>query len=288
QVGEALVRAGAQDLPLSAKTGQPSVASDVLERVKVQGGEAGQLAETVLGWRHHEKAISAFLEPFDSLVRYGDGRARPTIYTLSADTGRTSCVRPNVQQLPRSGGFRACFTADPGEMIISADFSGVEIRVAAALSQDPSLMKFIHNEDAGLSDGLHWAIAREVWGPEATKAERYAAKAVVFGTIYGGGPETLAKQAGISVSLAASAQGVLRQLAPGLAAWSNDLRQAVRNGAAQYQSPWGRTILLPKDYPHKRPSYCVQGSARELLVDAYLRWRQTKWGDRRIIPVHDE
>src|SRR5690606_3807762 len=183
QVGEALVRAGAQDLPLSEKSGKPSVAADVLEKVKAQGGDAGQLAEAVLGWRQHQKALSAFLEPYDTLVRHGDGRARPTIYTLSADTGRTSCVRPNAQQLPRSGGFRACFTADPGELIISADFSGVEIRVAAALSQDEALMRFIHDEDAGLSDGLHWAIAREVWGPEATKAERYAAKAIVFGCV---------------------------------------------------------------------------------------------------------
>src|SRR5690606_41427567 len=61
QVGEALVRAGAQDLPLSEKSGKPSVASDVLERVKAQGGEAGQLAETVLGWRRHEKSLAAFL-----------------------------------------------------------------------------------------------------------------------------------------------------------------------------------------------------------------------------------
>src|SRR5690606_9048976 len=110
--------------------------------------------------------------------------------------------------------------------------------------QDQALMKFIHDEDEGLSDGLHWAIAREVWGPEATKAERYAAKGVVFGTIYGGGPETLAKQAGISVALAASAQAVLRELAPGLAAWSNNLRQAVRSGTTQYPSYSGRVIHL--------------------------------------------
>src|SRR5690606_36580118 len=230
QVGEALVRAGAQDLPVSERSGKPSVASDVLERVKAQGGEAGQLAETVLAWRHHEKAISSLLMPFDMMVRHGDGRARPTIYTLSADTGRSSCVRPNMQQLPRSGGFRACFTADPGELLISADFSGVEIRVAAALSQDESLMRFIHDEDEGLSDGLHWTIAREVWGPDASKSERYAAKGVVFGTLYGGGPATLAAQAGISESLAAAAQGVLRELTPGLTQWGEYLRQAVRGG----------------------------------------------------------
>ncbi|MFS8639565.1 MAG: DNA polymerase, partial [Symbiobacteriaceae bacterium] len=95
-----------------------------------------------------------------------------------------NCVRPNAQQLPRSGGFRACFTADPGEMIISADFSGVAVRVAAALSQDESLMRFIRDEDEGLSDGLHWAIARAVWGPDAGKDKRYLAKGLAFGTLY--------------------------------------------------------------------------------------------------------
>src|SRR5690606_41780147 len=58
---------------------------------------------------------------------YIDGRARPTIYTLSADTGRTSCVRPNSQQSARSGGFRAGSTADPAELFISADFYGVAV-----------------------------------------------------------------------------------------------------------------------------------------------------------------
>src|SRR5690606_11087085 len=109
-----------------------------------------------------------------------------------------------------------------------------------------------------------------------------------FGTIYGGGPDTLAKQAGISVALAASAQAVLRELAPGLTQWGEYLRQAVRSGTTQYPSYAGRVIHLPRDYPLKAVNYCVQGSAQELLVDAYLRWRQTKWGERRIIPVHDE
>src|SRR5690606_615514 len=159
-----------------------------------------------------------------------------------------SCVRPNMQQLPRSGGFRACFTADPGEMIISADFSGVEIRVAAALSQDESLSRFISDEDEGLSGGLHWEVARRVWWPDAGKDKRYLAKGINFDLMYCGGPETLAKQTGASVDTVRAVQEAFRQLAPGLAAWGNNLRQGVRNGATQNTAPSGRVIQLDRDF----------------------------------------
>ena len=76
-------------------------------------------------------------------MRYGDGRVRPTVYTLGARTGRMSCVRPNCQNVPRSGGVRGCIIADSGHLLISADFAGIELRVAAALSGDTQLARII-------------------------------------------------------------------------------------------------------------------------------------------------
>jgi hypothetical protein len=114
----------------------------VLPYAKAEG-PLGDFVRARLDYQKAETALGLFLEPYALLVEHGDGRARPTVYTLSADTGRMSCVRPNLQQVPREGGFRACITADPGEVLISADFAGVEIRVAAALSSDPSLMAIL-------------------------------------------------------------------------------------------------------------------------------------------------
>jgi len=67
-------------------------------------------------------------------------------------------------------------TADPEHLLISADFAGVELRGAAALSQDPTMLHMIVEEDAGRFDGSRWAVARQAFGPAAPKADRYAAK----------------------------------------------------------------------------------------------------------------
>ena len=190
----------------------------------------------------------------------------PRVYTLGAGTGRMTCTRLNLQQVPRQGGVRACITADAGHTLISADFSGVELRVAAALSGDESLAAII-------ADGrdLHREIARQVWGPDAGKRERYSAKRIVFGRLYGGGIPTLAKQGGVTEQLAGSAVDVLDSLTPGLSAWSRRVREHVRQGDTRFRTYAGRVIYLPLAFPHKAPNYCIQGTARELLVDALLR-----------------
>lgn len=289
QIADALTAAGVE-LPRTKPStahphGQPSVTAAVLTKLAQQGlsGRAGELVASVVDFREHDKLISSFLAPYWQLCERGDGRVRPTIYTLAADTGRMSCVRPNLQQVPRHGGIRPCITADPGHVLVSADFSGVELRVAAALSEDANLRRM-------LAEGvdLHAEIAREVFGPGATKEDRTVAKRVVFGRLYGGGVATLAAQAGVAERVAASAVDVLDDMTPGLAAWSRALRDAVKAGATEFPTYTGRTIYLPREYPHKAPNYAIQGTARELLVDALLRWDATKWGGGVVLPVHDE
>jgi len=284
QIAVALQSKGAP-LPISDK-GNPSVAEGVLQKVIANPSTAPEVAEaarTVLAYRHHDTVLGTFLEPYRVLCEIGDGRSRPTVYTLGTNTGRMSCVRPNAQQLPKKGGVRALYLADPDQLMIGADFSGVEIRVAAALSQDPTLLRF-------LAEGrdLHAEIARQVWGESAGKAERYRVKPIVFGRFYGGGIPTLSAQAGVSESIGAAVVDVLDDLAPQLAAWSAEIRNAVKRGHTQYPSYSGRIIHLPRDRNHAAPNYCIQGTARELLVDALVRWNQTKWGSCTLLPVHDE
>jgi DNA polymerase I-like protein with 3'-5' exonuclease and polymerase domains len=220
-------------------------------------------------------------------------------------------VRPNLQQLSRQGGVRACITADPGMMIISADFNAVELRVAAALSQDAALIEMIIEGDrcraqqqlakiagdaqaaeywkqqAALYD-LHWRIARQVWGPDATKEDRYNAKRGVFGHLYGAGTPNVAGTLGISMAEAQAVKDTLAAQVPGVESWSGQIRQYVRGGGTSIQAYSGRTIWLDKRQPHKGPNYLIQGSGKELLTDALLKWRQTRWGDSVILPVHDE
>jgi DNA polymerase I-like protein with 3'-5' exonuclease and polymerase domains len=159
-------------LPLT-DAGNPSVAAEVLAPLRNTPGTVGELVGAVLDYRTHDTVLTSFLEPYDALVRYGDGRVRPTVYTLGARTGRMSCVRPNCQNVPRTGGVRGCIIADPGHVLVSADFAGIELRVAAALSGDENLRRMIADEV-----DIHWLIARQVFGPDATKADRYAVKPI--------------------------------------------------------------------------------------------------------------
>lgn len=281
QVAAALVHAGAE-LPLT-RTGERSVAAPVLESLRGAGGRVGELVDAVLTYRAHSTLVGTFLSPYAVLCTQGDGRVRPTVYTLGTDTGRMACVRPNLQQLPRQGGIRACLTADPGHLLISADFTGVELRVAAALSGDTRLRGLIRE---GVD--LHWLIARQVFGPQATKADRYAVKRGVFGRLYGGGIPTLARQVGCPEAVAAAMVATLDELTPQLARWAARLRAQVTAGRTQYRTYSGAVVHLPSAFPHKAPNYVIQRSARELLVDALLRWEQTPWGGCVLLPVHDE
>jgi P4 family phage/plasmid primase-like protien len=282
QVGKTLTALGAR-LP-ATKTGKPSVAEGAIDPLRDTEGPIGALATAVLTYREHDTACGTFLEPYLQLTQRGDGRARPTVYTLGADTGRMSCVRPNLQQVPRLGGFRACITADPGEVLISADFAGVELRVAGALSQDQALIEILQDP----SRDIHREIAQLVWGPEAGKAERYRAKPMVFGRLYGAGVTGLARDNGVDEITAKRVIEAMDALTPGLTEWSRMTRGEIEAGRTQWQTYSGRIIHLPKDSPHAGPNYKIQGTARELLMDALLRWHGTGWGNAVILPVHDE
>lgn len=292
QVAQALIGMGIR-LPHTKPSkkypeGQPSVAAGVLETLQGElegtGHPAEALINQVLSWRHHSTAVNLFLTPYSVLVNDGDGRARPTVYTLGADTGRMSAVRPNIQQLPREGGFRAMFVADPGMTFISADFSSVEIRVAAALSQDQVLIRM-------LEEGLdpHGMAAELVFGPGYTKAQRYKVKSGVFGRIYGGGVSTLAGQMRVPIAIAQKLIDAIDTLWPTLSAWSKASTQAVERGLeTTFTTYSGRIVHLPRNKAHAAGNYKIQGTAREILVDALMRWRETQWGRAIMWPVHDE
>lgn len=286
QVAVKLAEMGAV-LPLTPG-GAPSVAEHVLSVLSRSGGDSGVLARAVLDYRHSSTVLGLFLAPYALLCDLGDARARPTVYTMGADTGRMTCTRPNAQQLPRAGGIRSIYIADPGMTFISADFSGVELRGAAALSQDPSMLHMIAEEDAGRFDGFHWTVARQAYGPEASKSDRYNAKRGVFGTFYGGGAAGLSKQIGVTEQEMFAIIDSLKTIAPGYFTWSDRMRQAVRAGNTQYPSCSGRIIHLDPSTPHKAPAYAIQGSCRELLIDALIRWKETEWGYSTILPIHDE
>jgi DNA polymerase I len=143
----------------------------------------------LLEYRRTSKALSTFLLPLPQMVHAATGRLHPKYGQDGAWSGRMSCGSPNIQQIPRDSAFRACFTAPPGRKLVIADYSQIELRVAAEIAQDTRMIAaYRNNED------LHRLTASLVSGKalsDITKKERQAAKAVNFGLIYAMGAKGL-------------------------------------------------------------------------------------------------
>jgi hypothetical protein len=181
QTAAYLASTGRYELPRSEKTGKPGAPKGVLEQYAYTGD---QLADAILAYRRADTALGLLLAPRQELIEHGDGRVRTSILTLAANTGRTSSRNENLQQVSRQGGMRACHLAEPGCLIVSADWSSVEIRVGAALSGDESMKALIALGDKYPEKkkeyDFHWRTAITCYGPEATKENRYNCKRVNF------------------------------------------------------------------------------------------------------------
>src|SRR5262249_43390255 len=133
---------------------------------------------------------TGFGEAWLDHVRKEDSRVYPTWRQIGAASGRMSCSEPNLQQLPR-GEHRRCVVAPPGRVLVKADYSQIELRIAARISGDEALLQAYRR-----GDDLHARTARAVLGlAEVTKEHRQLAKALNFGLLFGMGAEGLRRYA---------------------------------------------------------------------------------------------
>ncbi|MDL2307433.1 DNA polymerase I [Desulfovibrio sp. OttesenSCG-928-C06] len=188
-------------LPKAKKTsgGQTSTSQESLE--KLSGKHP--IIEKLLEYRKLEKLRSTYLDPLPKIAD-ADNRLHTSFNQSSTATGRLSSSNPNLQNIPVRGPLgvrmRACFTAAPGKVLVSADYSQIELRVLAHLSQDPTLLDaFSKNED------IHRRTASllfDVPQSEVTPDQRRNAKTINFGLVYGMGPQKLARELDISMNQA--------------------------------------------------------------------------------------
>jgi DNA polymerase I-like protein with 3'-5' exonuclease and polymerase domains len=289
QTAAYLAATGRYELPRSEKTGKPGAPKGVLEQYAYLGD---QLADAILAYRRADTALGLLLAPRQELIEHGDGRVRTSILTLAANTGRTSSRNENLQQVSRQGGMRACHLAEPGCLIVSADWSSVEIRVGAALSGDESMKALIALGDKYPEKkkeyDFHWRTAITCYGPEATKENRYNCKRVNFSKMYGSGKRSASEQVGIPLPEVSAAFDAFSAIAPGYEAWDNQMREYVRAGGKSFRTYSGREIWLTGKGEHAAGNAAIQGTAREFLVDAVALWEKGPWGGHVIVPIHDE
>ena len=157
--------------------GKPSADASSLKRLASKGFELPQM---ILDFSAVNTLNKMFLNRWEDDASY-DGRIHPNFNLTNVVSGRTSCTDPNLQQVPRNKDIRSLFTAPEGRLFFEADYSQLELRIAAHYSKDPTMLQIyndggdIHTMTASLMTG----------GREPTKEERSKAKAVNFGFLYG-------------------------------------------------------------------------------------------------------
>jgi DNA polymerase I-like protein with 3'-5' exonuclease and polymerase domains len=218
-----------------------------------------------------------------------DGRVYATWKQIGAGaSGRMSCKEPNLQQLPRDVRFRRCFIAPPGRVLVKADYSQIELRIAAKIANDRRMLDAYHR-----GEDLHTLTARAVTGrAEVTKTDRQLAKSLNFGLLYGMGAKSLAAYAasnfGVTLSDLEAAQHreTFFRTYPGLRAWHNN----VKKGAVETRTLDGRRRLGVTAFTEKLNTP-VQGSGADGLKRALaLLWeRRAACPDAfPVLLVHDE
>ena len=292
---------GKLGLPVLRKTpkGAPSTAEGVLEELAVEY----ELPRLILEHRGLAKLKSTYTDKLPELVNPRTGRLHTSYHQAVAATGRLSSSDPNLQNIPvrtaEGRRIREAFITDPGNLLISADYSQVELRIMAHLSGDEGLLAaFAAGQD------IHRATAAEVFGvtPEAvTDEQRRHAKAINFGLIYGMSAFGLARQLRIDRGAAQSYIDRYFERYPGVLRYMEETKEKARE-QGYVETLFGRRLYLPEINSRNgaRRQYAertainapMQGTAADLIKLSMLavdRWiREQHPAVRMILQVHDE
>jgi DNA polymerase-1 len=255
------------------------------------------LVKPLLDHRLAAKKLNNYGSGFAGHINPVTGRLHPNFKLGGTLTGRLSCSDPNVQNAPRDPAFRALFTAPAGRVLVAADFSQIELRVAAWLSQDRVML-----DAYATGQDLHRITAAAMLGiaPDAvTKDQRQAAKAINFGLLYGQGAAGLARYAEsnydvkMSEATAAKYRSTFFKTYPGIKRYQE---QTARTSECTLRAvtPGGRI----RDFTKERTGYRytealntpIQGGAAEIILAtlAVLEKHLAGLNAKLVNVVHDE
>jgi DNA polymerase-1 len=299
QIGEVLFTK--QGLPVVKKTasGAPSTDEEVLEKL----AEDYPLPAKILEHRSLSKLKGTYVDKLPQMVHPRTGRVHTHYAQAVAVTGRLSSNDPNLQNIPirtaEGRRIREAFVAAPGHLICSADYSQIELRIMAHISEDEALLRaFRENLD------VHRATASEVFGvpPEEVSSEqRRYAKVINFGLIYGMSSFGLARNLGIDTKAAAGYIDRYFQRYPGVKTYMDETRLSAKS-RGYVETVFGRRLYLPEINSPNGPrrgsaerqaiNAPMQGTAADLIKLSMNRIQQVLDGQQRrtrmILQVHDE
>ncbi|MBC3927296.1 DNA polymerase I [Undibacterium sp. CY21W] len=299
QLGEIFF--GKLGLPVVKKTpsGAPSTDEEVLQKL----AEDYPLPKVLLEYRGLAKLKSTYTDKLPKMVNTQTGRVHTNYAQAVAVTGRLASNDPNLQNIPvrtaEGRRIREAFIAAPGNVIISADYSQIELRIMAHISGDTSLLKaFADGED------VHKATAAEIFGvalDDVTSEQRRYAKVINFGLIYGMSAFGLAGNLGIERAAAQSYIDKYFQRYPGVAQYMADTRTKAK-AHGYVETVFGRRLWLaeinspngPRRQGAERAAINapMQGTAADLIKLAMIAVQNWLESDhlqsKMIMQVHDE
>jgi len=290
-----------QGLPVRQKTrtGQPSTAEEVLEELS----EKYLLPRIILEYRGLAKLRSTYTEKLPEQIDPKSGRVHTSYHQAVAVTGRLSSSDPNLQNIPirtaEGRRIRQAFIAPKGHVLLSADYSQIELRIMAHLSGDESLRRAFAEEG-----DIHRATAAEVFDVEPEKVtndQRRAAKAINFGLIYGMSAFGLARQLGIERHAAQDYVGRYFGRYPGVREYMDRTRASARE-QGYVETVFGRRLYLPdirsrdrnlQQYAERSAINApMQGTAADIIKRAMIRvqaWLlESGVPATLVLQVHDE
>lgn len=288
-------------LPAVVKTpkGQPSTNEEALEAIADQH----ELPRVILDYRGLAKLRSTYTDKLPEMVNPDTGRVHTSYHQSGAATGRLSSSDPNLQNIPirteDGRRIRRAFVAPEGFQLLAADYSQIELRIMAHLSEDPGLVRaFEQGAD------VHRATAAEVFGrtlEEVTPNERRAAKAINFGLMYGMSAFGLARNLGIDRGQAQDYVALYFSRYPGVRDFMERMRQQARD-QGYVETLFGRRLYLNDIHARNQGLRAgaeraainapMQGTAADIIKRAMVdvdQWlRDSGAPARMILQVHDE
>ncbi|MDE2405607.1 MAG: DNA polymerase I [Sphingomonadales bacterium] len=284
------------------KTGQYSTDQSVLEALAAQpeSGAGGEVARLVLEWRQLAKLRSTYTEALQAAINPRTERVHTSYSLVGAQTGRLSSTEPNLQNIPIrteiGRQIRDCFVAEPGNVLLAADYSQIELRLAAHMADVPAL-----KEAFALGQDIHARTAEELFGT-VDRDTRGRAKTINFAILYGISRWGLATRLGTTPDEAQAMIDRYFERFPGIQRYIHETLEAVRERGYSL-TLFGRKCWFPrinsKNQAERQGSERaainapIQGTSADIIKRAMARMGPALRdaglnGTRMLLQVHDE
>jgi DNA polymerase-1 len=283
-------------LSVLTKGGSASTSKEALEAARYSAtGEAADVMDAVLRSRKITKMASSYFDNFVNMST--DGLLHPQIQTLQARTGRMSITKPAMQTLPRVSDDpdslmirQAIIPREENHRLVSSDFSQIELRVIASLSEDPGLVEAFREADETGGDIFVSAMRLVYNDPSLTKKDprRSLIKNTFYGSAYGAGVAKMAQTAHVSVEeMRQVADAVFGRFA-GMKRYMKVCEKEAISNDNWITTPYGRRIWVDPDISYKALNAKVQSYANDIFKHTMVNLAHAGLLDYMVCPVHDE